>query len=364
MINVIARKFKYVQRNLRDISKLVVDTKVNSYSPHSERKGKWAIRKDILMWFARHREVNRYYYLYNFDKKNNGVENQMISYKTFRSMRDNANLRLKDSNFNYASLLRDKFIFGQLLKSLHFRTPKNIALITNDELTWLDTMKTVPLSSLTQNPYLTIDGFCKKLTGLQGAGAFPLKLSGGKIYSAGTELSTDELQQKITGQYLLQERISQHEALSNLHPQSVNTMRILTFNNKGKIELFSAALRIGTKSHNVDNWAAGGIAVGIDIETGKLRKEGLYKPGYGGFAEVHPDSGITLLDYQIPFFKESIEVVCQLHRYLYGIHSIGWDIAITPEGPVFIEANEDWDGSFTMSLEKNFKSRFLKMYPK
>jgi hypothetical protein len=47
---------------------------------------------------------------------------------------------------------------------------------------------------------------------------------------------------------------------------------------------------------------------------------------------------------------------------LYGIHSIGWDIAITDNGPIFIEGNDDWDGTIAMSLESDFKSRFLEMY--
>lgn len=39
--------------------------------------------------------------------------------------------------------------------------------------------------------------------------------------------------------------------------------------------MFCATLRIGAKHRSVDNWASGGIVVGIDLETGKLRQEGL-----------------------------------------------------------------------------------------
>ena len=36
-------------------------------------------------------------------------------------------------------------------------------------------------------------------------------------------------------------------------------------------------------------------------------------------------------------------VFYQHHKHLYNIRSIGWDSAITPEGPVFIEGNDNWE---------------------
>jgi hypothetical protein len=122
-------------------------------------------------------------------------------------------------------------------------------------------------------------------------------------------------------------------------------------------------MRIGTKNKHIDNWGAGGLAVGIDLQTGKLRNKGFYKPGYGGLVDVHPQTGLVLGNFEVPFFQKSIQAVIRAHSYFYGIHSIGWDIAVDSEGPVFIEGNEDWDGSFAMCAEERFKSRFLQMYP-
>lgn len=363
-LSALKQKLERPANLLRQFFTLVTTGNEQSYVPKAERKSKWTIWRENMLWVAKNKEINRYYYVYGLDRRGNQEQDEILSYKTFRSMRDRSNLHPNGMNFNYACLLRDKFIFGQLMSSLQLPTPKNIALIEGVSVTWLDTMETAPLLSLTRHPDLEVDGFCKKLMGIKGEGAFPLSIRRGQIYSAGEELSIVQLQQKMNGQYLWQEKVKQHEDVSRLHAASVNTMRILTFNNKGKIELFSAALRIGTNNRSVDNWGAGGIAVPIDLETGQLGEEGVYKPGFGSRIKQHPDTGVTLLGYQLPFFRESLELVSRCHRYLYGIHSIGWDVAITPEGPVLIEANEDWDGSFAMSLEKNFKSRFLKMYSK
>jgi hypothetical protein len=77
---------------------------------------------------------------------------------------------------------------------------------------------------------------------------------------------------------------------------------------------------------------------------------------------VHPDSGVPLEGYRIPYFREAVQVVTRMHERLHGIHSIGWDVGISPEGPIIIEGNDDWEGGIPMVLEPDFRRRFLQMY--
>jgi hypothetical protein len=357
----ITQKLKYPGNLVLDFLKLVTNTD-QSYFSKPERKSRWRIWRENVLWIAKHREINRFYYVYWLDKKGNDCHHEKIGYRRFRRMRDTYNLKLRGVNFNYACLLHDKFVFGQFASSLQFPVPKNIALFENGQVNWLDTMKTDSLENLAADVTMNIDGFCKQLAGLQGQGAFPLRIEAGKIYSGDKEITVAELKKKMNGRYLWQHRVYQHPAMGRLHPDSVNTLRIVTFNVNGRIEVFCGVLRMGVNGKSVDNWGAGGISIPIDMETGRVKEEGFFKPRYGGRVKVHPNSGVTFLNYEIPFFKESLELIRQFHRHLYGIHSIGWDIAITPAGPIFIEANEDWDGSFAMSVEKDFKARFLKMY--
>src|SRR5205085_7867049 len=168
-------------------------------------------------------------YIYGLDRKNGEVEKQILPYKTFRKIRDKKNLHPPGANFNYASLLRDKFIFGQFLTSLQFPTPKNIAMISDGKITWLDTMKTEPIESLSNLFNAHINGFCKKLMGQMGDGAFPLSVCGGKLISGDKHITIAELKSKMSGQYLWQEKIEQHETTAKLHPCSVNTIRVITF---------------------------------------------------------------------------------------------------------------------------------------
>ncbi len=357
-ISAVAEKLSYTRKLFHDLNELVNDSS-QTYFPDQQRKSRWSILRDQLLWIFRNKELNRYYYVYGLDRRYDKSSKEYLGYRKFRRMRDTANLHPKGLNFNYACIMRDKFVFGQFLKSLNIPTPKNIGLLNKQGITWIDGMKQ---TSYDQIARIDVDGFCKKLMGLKGEGAFALRTQNGEIFVGDKKLSVSALREKIQDEYLWQERVTQHHEMARLHPPSINTIRLLTFNNHGNIELFCGAMRIGTKGRPVDNWGAGGIAVGIDIATGTLRDYGKYKPGGGGRVYVHPNTGISLAGFKIPFYKESVKMVCDVHRYLYGIHSIGWDVAITENGPVLLEGNEGWDGSLNMSLEQNFKNRFLAMY--
>jgi hypothetical protein len=355
------QNIKNTRYELQRISRLVNDPKLSSsYFPETERKSKTEIWKDHLLCLAKYNEVNHYYYVYGLDRKGADAS-ELLPYRTFRIIRNRTNLHPNKDGYNYACLLRDKFVFGQFLTSLQFPTPKNIALFNQGEITWLETMKAAPLASLAENK--NYDGFCKQLAGTMGKGAFALRLSEGRFYIEDKEITLEQLRERLNGQYLLQERVIQHSKMATLHPSSVNTMRVMTFNNNGIVSVFSAALRIGTQGSSIDNWSSGGILIRINLQTGQLQGQGFYKPGYGGCVKQHPNSGIVLDGFEIPFFQESLDMLCKLHQYFYGVHSIGWDVAITPEGPVLVEGNDDWDGAVPMALEKNFKTRFLRMFP-
>lgn len=361
----------YNIKNLRKILSLSTLKSIGKFTQHPTlsrtyysqevRKNKLAIWLDNIKWIAKNGEINQYYYVYGLDRKNTIKDSEIMPYNEFKKIRDSKNLRPNNKGYNYVSILRDKFIFAQFLTSLRIPTPVNIAILNQNEIIWLVDNNRTSLDAIIKSE-IDISGFCKELEGILGKGAFPLKIKGGKLYVKEEEISLTELKAKLTDQYLLQDQIIQHYKLSELHPDSVNTIRLITFNNKGSIEVFCASLRIGADGKNVDNWASGGIVVGIDLDSGKLNGEGFFKPGYGGRVWQHPNTGITLDGFEIPFFHAGVEMVCKLHSYLYGIHSVGWDIAITPNGPTIIEGNDNWEGGIPMLLEKNFRSRFLKFY--
>jgi hypothetical protein len=346
----------------RQIWKLTMDPKLTaSYWPDEPHKSKPRVLFDLVSWFLRFGEINAYYYVYGLDRK--GSERpDVLPYVKFRRIRNRENLRTGKAPYNYVCVLRDKFLFAQFARSLGLATPRCFALLNREGITWLDESRTVPLDSLLDRATVQIEGFCKPVGGIQGDGAFPLSIGDGELRVKGTPVSLAELRERLNDEFLLQERIQQHPLMSALNPTSINTVRLITFCRGSTVTLFSAAMRIGMAGKSVDNWAAGGLIVSADPTRGTLRGDGFFKPGYGGRAAKHPHSGIVFEGFEIPHFHASVELVSQLHRHLRGVHSIGWDVAITPDGPTIVEGNDDWEGGIPMVLERDFRERFLRMY--
>ena len=88
----------------------------------------------------------------------------------------------------------------------------------------------------------------------------------------------------------------------------------------------------------VDNLhAGGGVVAGVDLETGKICTDGVtwQCERYVN----HPVTGVKLRGFEIPYFKEAKEMVYEMIDKL-GINGIvGWDIAISENGPLLIEPN-------------------------
>jgi len=247
------------------------------------------------------------------------------------------------------------------LQSLGFPTPHIMAICDKHNLTWLDDRRTQSLESLVHEEGL--DVFIKDLLGECGEGVFSLKVRDGSVVINGTPCSIDEVRKKMKDKNLLQARVIQHSQMDVLNPHSVNCMRIITARKGNEIVPLSALLKLGSSKSPCDNWAAGGIIVGIDLDSGKLKEYGFYKPGYGGKVTEHPETKVRFKDFEIPYYQESINLVKRIHAYFYGIHSIGWDIAISHEGPVILEGNERWDTQMQQVHDRQIKEKFLATLP-
>lgn len=134
-----------------------------------------------------------------------------------------------------------------------------------------------------------------------------------------------------------EEVITQHPDMNVLCSKSVNTMRIMTFNNKGKSRIIWMGLRVGNGINSVDNFHAQGMGVKIDEATGKLEGNALDKD-LNEF-EYHPLTKVKFDGFQIPCFNEAKEMVLKASLESDKILVVGWDVAVSDKGPVIIEGN-------------------------
>ena len=137
---------------------------------------------------------------------------------------------------------------------------------------------------------------------------------------------------------ILEQIIEQGEALSRIHPQSVNTLRIPTVVlADGEVRLFHLTLRVGRGDGIIDNFSAGGISALIDPETGCICSDGADKKGRRYAA--HPDTGVRFNGYRLPEWDKAVAMVTTAAHMVPGNHYCGWDLAYSTHGWCMVEAN-------------------------
>ncbi|MDD2180820.1 MAG: sugar-transfer associated ATP-grasp domain-containing protein [Bacilli bacterium] len=141
----------------------------------------------------------------------------------------------------------------------------------------------------------------------------------------------------------LEEYIIQNSKWGKINPGSVNTLRVMTFAIDGKVDIFFTVARIGVGDSVVDNFHAGGISALVDVEKGILVGKG-YTKKLETFTH-HPLSNVEINGYKIPYFEEIKDLVKKAALVNDKIHVVGWDVAITENGPLIIEGNRGpgWD---------------------
>lgn len=336
---------------LRAIRQLLDDPVLSrSYYPDAPRKGKICQLMDNLWWLFRYQEVNYEYHYYGMDRLNSPGAEAYLAKNEFRKTRDTANDEANTAatrgdsrgrNLNYRLVLGDKFVFAKYLKGLGIPTPGIIALGNNKSILWLESDRLLPIESLFD---VNIDCFMKENLADGGGRVFTLKTENGNLFINGKPEFLDELRQRIDmgGHYILQERLSQSPELSKIYGGSINTVRLVTMMVNNQPKPFAAIIRVGVEGSALDNWSTGGIAIDIDLETGILGRFGFHSPKFGTRVDRHPDTGFVFHGFKVPYIFDAVQMAVKLHGFFYSFHSIGWDIAITGEGPSFIEGNDDW----------------------
>lgn len=151
---------------------------------------------------------------------------------------------------------------------------------------------------------------------------------------------------------LAEELINQHEDLSKLHPESVNTIRIYSICYGNEVVVFHPWLRIGKGGSIIDNASAGGIGAALDRNTGCIVSVG-DKSGHR--FEIHPDTHEKLVGYKLPLWDELIDTVKRLALVNNNLHYAGWDMALSKDGWVLVEGNPRAQIGFQIMEKRGFR---------
>ncbi|HRO48266.1 sugar-transfer associated ATP-grasp domain-containing protein [Agriterribacter sp.] len=161
---------------------------------------------------------------------------------------------------------------------------------------------------------------------------------------------------------LAEHYVIQHDELMRMSPSGVNTVRVVTQYIEGRVIILFAFLRVSVNS-SVDNLSVGNYGVNfgaaINIETGVISGPGVYLDITKPDVYYHPVTQTPVIGFKIPYWDECKNVVIKVSALTSGNRSVGWDVAITNEGPVLIEGNHNWNLLSMSPGRKGFKKEFL-----
>lgn len=306
-----------------------------------KRKPRTQRVKENIDWYKKRGQVNKRYNKYCLDVENFRNPDDVIAgfRRQEKSDRSKRKFSLDDKLSLYSAVQKK---YKSLNRPVYFRFKgERVLRFQYSEIK--NCSKTQ--SALKKLP----DGkfFIKPQYGRQGGGAILLVKKGKELNFTHVSKGKIDLEKllEITKNriFFVQDYVEQHEALKALNPTTLNTIRLITTKFNKKPQILCAGLRMGKSSNTiVDNASRGGCFVGINEKTGKLKKYGFFENARA--VKEHPESKIEFSGYQLPFWKECVSAAKKLQNMAEGYTSVGWDIAITPKGPVLIEGNTGWGG--------------------
>lgn len=317
------------------------------------KKNWFQIIKEFASLYISKKELPLYYISNLLYRKN------ITNYKDYLSLREQE--RLHSWSYSHAKeqlvLADNKLLFEGLLVKNNIPTPKIFFHNSKNRFTY----KSDVFNIETKNDFFSFLEkvfyeekitylFCKPIDGDMGENIFVIDKN---TYR---KIADNLINLLFSNAFIFQELILQHEVLKKINYSSINTLRICTYKNeKNELEILSGFIRVGRKGAIVDNAHAGGISIPFNKESGKMCAEGLQLiDNGGGVFYKHPDTGIIFDNFQIPHYIQVKKIVTEASS-LFKFPFLGWDVAITPNGPVIVEVNHNFHWLLSDRMEKGLK---------
>ena len=131
---------------------------------------------------------------------------------------------------------------------------------------------------------------------------------------------------------LIEQRVEFDPVFADVSYQGVPDVRTIVFRGVPVMAMIRLPTRMSDGKANLHQ---GAIGVGIDLKTGKTFS-GVW---HEHIVEQHPDTGVSIVDLQIPDWDEIMKLTAQCYD-LAGLGYIGVDIVLDREhGPLMLEMN-------------------------
>jgi hypothetical protein len=195
-----------------------------------------------------------------------------------------------------------------------------------------------------------VDLFVKPLIGCGGKGAERWDRVGHRRWSDGScELEGQQLIDRLRTRgrpLVVQKRVLAHPSLLPLTSGALPTVRLLTcLDEQNRPEAVAAVFRMSVGANRtVDNFHAGGVACAVSLGEGELGiASDLGADARLGWCVDHPTTGARISGTLLPYWDQVKSLGLRAHDAFNDRVLIGWDIAISDDGPIIIEGNRGPD---------------------
>ena len=261
-------------------------------------------------------------------------------------------------NEPYANVLDDKLLFHEVFRRHDGLLPDAYALLRKGQVIPLSAEGVASVDAVLD--LLTVERrlILKPTTGGGGAGVTVLeRCADGRFSVGGEPRSRDETREFLATrrEQIVEQYVECAAYARAIYPGTSNTIRVLTVWEEETEQAFLpyAIHRFGTRrSNGVDNFARGGVAAWIDVETGTMGPVVSMGPdGRPAYSRVHPETGAAVEGVIVPHWARLAERMVALAADYPFIPYVGWDLVITDAGMRIFEGNS-FTGAEVFQLQR------------
>ncbi len=147
----------------------------------------------------------------------------------------------------------------------------------------------------------------------------------------------------------LERRVLAHPVVAGWRPGATPTVRLTTAVVDGAVHVHCAMAKVNRNPNGVDNFQAGNLAGAVDLASGAIGPAVDYHGAQ--WYDRHPESGTAIAGVMIPDWPRFLDVVRGAAPAFLPLKSLGWDVAISPDGPVVLEVNPAWSEIVQLPLD-------------
>lgn len=165
------------------------------------------------------------------------------------------------------------------------------------------------------------------------------------VMGTGRRASLDQFCHEVLNEYpegyIFQDALSQHDALASVAGSSIGTLRVVTVRDTDQPRVLYTVWKVPSPEAMSDNfWQKGSMVAQVN-DAGQVGKCRIGTGLDGRWIEEHPVSGARFDSVQMPFWDDIQRVASEAHGLFPEFGMVGWDIAVTPDGPVIVECNDN-----------------------